>query len=68
MDDKAQSSSSISATSSQIQSTQRYSDLLVDPSVYAYCEDVSKYEKLSKIGQGIYSKRLLFIFIFVEYS
>ena len=47
--------SSSTQSSSQQQIVLRSHPELVDPSVYAYCEDVSKYEKLSKIGQGRFS-------------
>lgn len=29
---------------------------LVDPSVYAYCDDVGKYERITKIGQGTFGE------------
>ena len=49
MDEKPQNS----IPSNQTATSQRHADLQVDPSVYAYCDDVSKYEKISKIGQGM---------------
>lgn len=53
MDDKPQPNPTI--PSNQAATSQRHADLQVDPSVYAYCDDVSKYEKISKIGQGRFS-------------
>lgn len=54
-DNPAQPSATNSSTPPQPSIHQRHQDL-VDPSVYVFCEDVSKYEKISKIGQGSSSK------------